>query len=223
MLAAAGAGAPSRKHGGQSRRPRRLLVKRRHGERISTVGVRCTGTAVELAAARRRGVLLLGLDLLGLDPALGIHGIPSRSPSYCGPVLIGVPSGSRQRPRNDGKQPGRMGTKTPCSQGVSGHRRRSGSRPEEPCQGGGRGFESRRPLQNQCLDLQQRVRRPRVRRLRCHTNETPMKPRRSGLPPELPLIRQPNRCDRRGLPIGSRRNARVTRRDPLGDEAHDPR
>jgi len=62
-------------------------------------------------------------------------------------TCTGVPSGSRERPRNDAKRPRCMRTETRSSWIRSGRRRRSEDRPLLPCQGGGRGFESRRPLQ----------------------------------------------------------------------------
>jgi hypothetical protein len=60
---------------------------------------------------------------------------------------VGVPSGSRERPGYDAKRPACTRTKTPSSRRRLGRRRRSEDSPQQPCQGGGRGFESRRPLQ----------------------------------------------------------------------------
>ena len=61
-------------------------------------------------------------------------------------LAVGVPSGSRERTGNDAKRPHRTRTKTPSSRTRSWGRRRSEDPAQLPCQGGGRGFESRRPL-----------------------------------------------------------------------------
>ncbi len=74
------------------------------------------------------------------------HPVKTRGPET-GPWESGVPSGSRERPRHDAKRPHCTGTKVPSSH-VGGRRpRRSEDTSQQPCQGGGRGFESRRPLQ----------------------------------------------------------------------------
>jgi hypothetical protein len=62
----------------------------------------------------------------------------------------GVPSGSRERTRNDEKPHRCMRTQTRSSRTRPKQRRRSTDQAQPPCQGGGRGFESRRPLQRNC-------------------------------------------------------------------------
>ncbi len=56
---------------------------------------------------------------------------------------VGVPSATGKPHETTGLH----GNQMPCSRGRSAHRRRSENTAQVPCQGGGRGFESRRPLQ----------------------------------------------------------------------------
>jgi hypothetical protein len=60
---------------------------------------------------------------------------------------IGVPSGSRERTGNDAKRHRCTRTQTRSSRATEGQCRWSENWASQPCQGGGRGFESRRPLQ----------------------------------------------------------------------------
>jgi hypothetical protein len=129
----------------------RLLVSDGTTELMSTVASPARGTAVRARHGEPSRVLYWGWIYFGLDPVLG----PSGAVGVCGSrrgVLhiwawwgpVGVPS---TKTGNDANHRGCTRTKTLYSRPGAAHRCRSHNLSQQSCQGGGRGFESRRPLQ----------------------------------------------------------------------------
>jgi hypothetical protein len=88
------------------------------------------------------------IDTLSDMPGRSAQGCPTAGgDGRSGIAPVPVPRWSRGVPGNVGMRWGLSGKKDARWAGVSHHRGRSRIRPWAPCQGGGRGFESRRPLQ----------------------------------------------------------------------------